>query len=74
MLAGFFLKDFVMYPRWQLYTNYFSQFWLHARYESRKKPGSFYILGYLLELIVKIWCLEILANLDHFSHEKNRFY
>jgi hypothetical protein len=34
----------------------FSQFWLHAtRYESRKKkPGSFYILGYLLELIVEI--------------------
>jgi hypothetical protein len=23
-----------------------------------KKPGSFYILGYLLELIVEIWRLE----------------
>jgi hypothetical protein len=28
---------------------------LHIRYESRKKPESFYILGYLLDLIIKIW-------------------
>jgi hypothetical protein len=41
-----------------------------------KKPGSFYILGYLLELIVEIWRFEFfsfqnLANMDHFSHEKS---
>jgi hypothetical protein len=40
-----------------------------------KKPGSFYILGNLLEIIVEIWQFEFfsfqnLANLDHFSHEK----
>jgi hypothetical protein len=41
-----------------------------------KKPGSFYILGYQLELILKNWRFEFsffqnLANLDHFSHEKS---
>jgi hypothetical protein len=42
----------------------------------KKKPGSFYILGYLLELIAQIWRFEFsfsfrnLANLNnHFSHE-----
>jgi hypothetical protein len=28
---------------------------LHIRYESRKIPESFYILGYVLDLIIKIW-------------------
>jgi hypothetical protein len=41
-----------------------------------KNPGSFYILGYLPELIVEIWRFEFfsfrnLVNLDHFSHEKS---
>jgi hypothetical protein len=40
----------------------FSQIWLHTRYESREKkkrkkekPELFYILGYLLEIIIKFW-------------------
>jgi hypothetical protein len=33
----------------------FSQIWLHTRYESKvKKTESFYIIGYLLQLIIKI--------------------
>jgi hypothetical protein len=43
-----------------------------------KKPASFYILGYLLELIVEIWRFEFfsfqnLANMDHFPM-KNPLY
>jgi hypothetical protein len=37
----------------------YSQNWRHTRYESSKtqkqKAESLYILGYLLELIIKIW-------------------
>jgi hypothetical protein len=45
----------------------------------QKKPGSFYILGFLLEIIVEIWQFEFFSyqnsvNLDHFSHEKNPLY
>jgi hypothetical protein len=29
--------------------------WLHIRYESKRKEESFFIIGYLLELIIKIW-------------------
>jgi hypothetical protein len=32
-----------------------SQIWLHTREESFKEKGSFYILSYLLELVIKIW-------------------
>jgi hypothetical protein len=44
---------------------------------SKAKPGSFYILGYLLKLIVEIWQFEfyfsfqLLANLNHFFSMKN---
>ncbi len=41
---------------------WFSQNWLYTRYEIRKKKKSFYVLGYLLELIIKIWRFGI-----HFS-------
>jgi hypothetical protein len=34
---------------------WFCQIWLHTRYESRANWESFYILGYLLEHIVKTW-------------------
>jgi hypothetical protein len=52
--------------------NNFDKFGYISRYESRKKPGSFYLLGYLLELITKIWqfgffSLQNLANLAFFS-------
>ncbi len=41
--------------KWWSSIRWFSQIWLHTRYESRKKTESFYILGCLLELIIKIW-------------------
>jgi hypothetical protein len=67
--------------------NVFSQIWLHARHESRKRIESFYIyiymyiyiLGYLVELIIKIWGFEIfwfqnLANLGDLFCEKSFVY
>jgi hypothetical protein len=51
-----------------------------TRYESRQnKTESFYILGYLLEVTIKIWqsrnsfffFFQNLANLSHFSHAKS---
>jgi len=43
-----------------------------------KNQKNFYILGYLMELIIKIWQLgflefffQNLTNLDHFFHEKS---
>jgi hypothetical protein len=44
-----------MYLKWRSSIRWFSQIWLQTRYENRKKPESFYILGYLPELIIKIW-------------------
>jgi hypothetical protein len=43
---------------------------------NRKKTGSFYILGYLLEIIIKIWrsgnfFLRNLANLGYFYYGKS---
>jgi len=32
--------------------------WLHTRNEGRKKTESFSILGYLLEVALKIWQFE----------------
>jgi hypothetical protein len=41
----------------------------------KEKTESFYVLGYLLELIIKIWQFEKkiqnLANLGLFFHEKS---
>jgi hypothetical protein len=37
---------------------------LRIRYESRKKPESFYILGYLLDLIIKIWPFSPKINFE----------
>jgi hypothetical protein len=47
-----------------------SQIWLQTRYESGKKPKLFSILGYLVQLIIRIWKSENffvlnLANLGH---------
>jgi hypothetical protein len=44
--------------------------------KAEKKPESFYILSYLLEVIIKIWQFELfllqnLANLGHFFNEKS---
>jgi hypothetical protein len=33
----------------------FSQFWLQAKYESKKLLKAFYIFGYLLEPGIEIW-------------------
>ncbi len=66
---------FCNFVRWQPSIKWFSQIWLHTRYESRKKkPESFYNLGYLLELIIKIWWTWIfffwnLSNLGYFPME-----
>jgi len=51
------------------------KFWLQTRYESRKKTESSYILGYLRELIIKIWrfgfvFVQNLVSLGQFFHEK----
>jgi hypothetical protein len=56
-----------------------SQIWLQTRYESRKKPKLFSILGYLVELIIRIWKSENffllnLANLAIFLHGKSKLY
>jgi hypothetical protein len=56
MLALFFFFFFFspMIDRYPL--NDLAGFWLHTKYEIRGKiKKSFYILGYLLELIIKIW-------------------
>jgi len=50
--------------------------WLHTRYESRKKTESSYVLGYLQELIMKIWrfgfiFVQNLVSLGHFFHKKS---
>jgi hypothetical protein len=46
---------------------------LDVKVENKQKP--FYILGYLLELIIKIWQFRIflknLANVGHLFHEKS---
>jgi hypothetical protein len=47
---------------------------MHTGQESRKKKSeSFYILGYLLELIIKFWRFEkkIPSTFFQFSHEKS---
>ncbi len=51
---GFLFCKFVMSQKWQSCIRWFSQIWLHTRYESRKNPESFYFLGYLLKFIIKI--------------------
>jgi hypothetical protein len=35
------------------------------------KTVSFYILGYLLEVVIRLWLFGNQANLGHFSHEKS---
>ncbi len=52
---GFFFSISCVQLNWRSSIREFSQIWLQTRYESRKKTGSFYILGYLLELSIKIW-------------------
>jgi len=54
---GFLFFNFVMLLKWWPSIRRFSQIWLHSRYESRKKTESFYIFGYLPELIIKVWWL-----------------
>jgi hypothetical protein len=45
---------------------------LDMKVEGKKKPESFYVIGYLIELVIKIWqfgfiFLQNLASLGHFS-------
>jgi hypothetical protein len=58
-----------------------AQFWLHARYESRKKnqdpsiflalPTGTYCRNFMIWILFSFWNL---ANLDHFSHENSFLY
>jgi hypothetical protein len=41
--------------KWRSSIIWFRQIWLQTRYERILKKESFYILGYLLELTIKIW-------------------
>jgi hypothetical protein len=55
-MQGFF-EEFCDVVKVVIIQKWFSQIWLHTRYESRANQESFYILGYLLEHIVKT-CLS----------------
>jgi hypothetical protein len=73
-----FSPNFVKYLQWSS-IKWFSQIWLHRRHESWKKSEYFYILGYLLELIIRLWRFGVFfnrnqANLSHFSPTKNPFH
>ncbi len=57
-----FVFNFVMELKWWSSIRWFSQIWLYPRYQSRKKPDPLYILGYLLELIIKIWQFGIIFS------------
>ncbi len=50
-----FSSNFVMQLKWRSSIIWFSQIWLQLDMKLEKKTGSFYILGYILELIIKIW-------------------
>ncbi len=52
---------------------WFSQNWLYTRNESREKAKSLYVLGYLLELIIKIWRFGILFFLQNLTNFLNLF-
>jgi hypothetical protein len=79
---SFLIKNYYYYyfsilrcnSKWSSSTRWFSQISFHIKYEIRKKPECFYILGYLLELVIKSSDLKKkifknLANLCHFPHE-----
>jgi hypothetical protein len=53
-MQGFF-EEFCDVVKVVIIQKWFSEIWLHTRYESRANWESFYILGYLLEHIVKTW-------------------
>jgi hypothetical protein len=53
-MQGFF-EEFCDVVKVVIIQKWFSQIWLHTRYENRANQESFYILGYLLEHIVKTW-------------------
>ncbi len=82
-MVFFFFFFPIMWCSWSgdhPWGTWFNQIWPHTRrYESRKKTESFYILGYLLELIIEIrqfgfYYFWNLANLSHFFSMKNPLY
>jgi hypothetical protein len=73
----YFLFNFVMELKWWSSITWFSQIWLQTKCEKkrkRKRKRYFYVLGYLVELIIKIWqpqniYILNIVNLGHFFHE-----
>jgi hypothetical protein len=41
--------------------------WVHSRYESREKNRIFFIFGYLLKLIIKIWQFDFFKESSEFG-------
>jgi hypothetical protein len=75
-LKNLIWTNFLMLLKWWSSIRWFSQICLNTWYESRKIAQSFYILGYLRKLIIKIWRFEVSFSLKSgksgpfFSHEK----
>jgi len=74
---SFLLRILLCSSKWHPCRKLFSHIWLYNRNEDRKKKEEFfYILGFLLEVIIRLWRFGIflirnLTNLGHFSHEKS---
>jgi len=50
-----FLGNFVLWPKWQLFTTRFSQIWLQGKYESNEKIK---ILPYFWLIYFETWRLK----------------